>query len=252
LKPHLNQTSKYSIQQNIKGLLEFWTWRWRTASRRRAWLPVSGRTGAGLPVAGRRALPGIWTWTPECWTAGGWAAGSSSLGYAWARWPAPALECSDARARSQVLGTQDPRVARCLGLMLAAGGWRLGGWGRYTGRRTAGSARAVAHLLGLMPWCLLQYCWRPGHRVGLGELRVSPVGHKLDLQLGHNWLLGSVAPIYIFYIFSDIRGYPRVKYNIRTRPDVTSGRVWVRPVGKILYPKPNPTGRISVDIRTHG
>jgi hypothetical protein len=88
--------------------------------------------------------------------------------------------------------------------------------------------------------------------VGLGELRVSPVGHKLDLQLGHNWLLGSVAPIYIFYIFSDIRGYPRVKYNIRTRPDVTSGRVWVRPVGKILYPKPNPTGRISVDIRTHG
>jgi hypothetical protein len=64
---------------------------------------------------------------------------------------ARALECSDARARSQVLGTQDPRVARRLGLMPAAGGWRLGGWGRYTGRRTAGSARAVAHSLGLMP-----------------------------------------------------------------------------------------------------
>jgi hypothetical protein len=159
LEATLEPNSKYSIQQNSKGLLEFWTWRWRTASRRRAWLPVSGRTGAGLPVAGRRALPGIWTWTPECWTAGGWAAGSSSLGYAWARWPAPALECSDARAlecsdaraRSQVLGAQDPRVARRLGLMPAAGGWRLGGWGRYTRRKTAGSARAVAHSLGLMP-----------------------------------------------------------------------------------------------------
>lgn len=63
LEATLEPNSKYSIQQNSKGLLEFWTWRWRTASRRRAWLPVSGRTGAGLPVAGRRALPGIWTWT---------------------------------------------------------------------------------------------------------------------------------------------------------------------------------------------
>jgi hypothetical protein len=93
---------------------------------------------------------------------GGWAAGSSSLGYAWARWPAPTLKCSDARARSQVLGTQDPRVARRLGLMPTVGGWRLGGWGRYTGRRTAGSARAVAHSLGLMPTAVLLAAGTPG------------------------------------------------------------------------------------------
>jgi hypothetical protein len=37
--------------------------------------------------------------------AGRWAAGSSSLGYARAWWMAPTLECSDARARSQVLRT---------------------------------------------------------------------------------------------------------------------------------------------------
>jgi hypothetical protein len=78
--------------------------------------------------------------------------------------------------------------------------------------------------------------------VGLEEPRVSLSGHKLGLQLGHNWLLGSVAPI---YIFSVIRGYPRVKYNIQTRSDVTSGQVWVRPASKILYPKSNPTVQIS-------
>jgi hypothetical protein len=87
--------------------------------------------------------------------------------------------------------------------------------------------------LGLMPTA--------GGGVGLGHLepRVSPADHKLGLQLGHNWLLLSYLHIF---------GYPRVKYNIRTRPDVTSGRVSVKPVDKILHPKPNPTGRISADI----
>jgi hypothetical protein len=87
--------------------------------------------------------------------AGGWVAGSSSLGYVWARWLAPTLECSDARARSQVLGTQGPRVARHLGLMPIAGGWRLSGWGRYTGHRMARSVRVVAHSLDLMPTAVL-------------------------------------------------------------------------------------------------
>jgi hypothetical protein len=50
-----------------------------------------------------------------------------------------------------------------------------------------------------------------------------------------------LAPICIFL---DIRGGPRVKYSIRTRPDVTSGRIRVRHAGEILYPKSKPTGRI--------
>jgi hypothetical protein len=108
-------------------------------------LAVGVRANRGLATGGRATCP------PWDLDAGGWAASSSSLGYVWARWPAPTLECSGVRARSQMLGTQCPRVARRLGLMPTAGGWQLSGWGRYTGRRTTQSARVVAHSLGLMP-----------------------------------------------------------------------------------------------------
>jgi hypothetical protein len=52
-----------------------------------------------------------------------------------------------------------------------------------------------------------------GGWVGLGHLepRVSLAGHKLGLQMGHSWLLGSYLHIF---------GYPRV------------------PAGKVQYPNP--------------
>jgi hypothetical protein len=119
-------------------------------------LAASVRANRGLATSGRATCP---AWDLDAGVmdldAGGCAASSRSLGYVWARWPAPTLECSDARARSQVLGTQCPRVARRLSLMPTAGGWQLSGWGRYTGRRTARSARMVAHSLGLMPTAVL-------------------------------------------------------------------------------------------------
>jgi hypothetical protein len=105
----------------------------------------------------------------------------------------------------------------------------------------------------------------PTAYVGVGRCRgaCAAVGNshvgcgRTDLGLAQpvkswacSWAtVGYLAPI---YIFSDIYGYPRVNYSIRTRSDISLGRVWVRPVGKILYPKPNSTGRISADIRTHG
>jgi hypothetical protein len=69
--------------------------------------------------------------------------------------------------------------------MPTVGRWRPGCWGRDAGRRTAGSA--VARLDALMP---------TAGQVGLGEPRVSPAGHKLGLQLGHSWLLGSYLHIF--------------------------------------------------------
>jgi hypothetical protein len=116
------------------------------------------------------------------------------------------------------------RDAGSLGLMptavMLASGW-LG---------QGAQARRVAR-----PWCLLPAAGWDLVTWSLGL--AQPV-----TSWACNWAtVGYLAPI---YIFSDICGYPRVQYNIRTRSDVTSGRVWVRPAGKILYLKPNPTGRV--------